>query len=582
MAESRPCFRKPKVMRMLFVILLVGSLWMGNALTGKLAGGQPPKIEPQSITVPPTANLVQPTPVFAAPPPPIPRAAPVRTPFNFVINPDTPLKDLLPIPPKARAAEPRLIDDIAQVPEVAFQEPLAKSPEALKSTAHTIAKINHLNRQKTDGFIEALLQARPDLAGLPMAMGDTCRTKGDRTKFFTQALNTIKQARGANVVFKSVQTTSLPKLRAERPLDRPPVEVKVQPRKPQPAQQPGEVSGVVSGPGAAAFLETDVDGVSVDFLTSTSMAIQNADPDAFWEKFGQLCFQEDKSNTNLDPSQLDHVTCARIAALMQVLGPESVAMRKGLVKYLAATSHAEATRALAKLAIFSAEDEVRNPAIEALKVRREKDYTEVLLRGMRYPLPAVAKRAADAMVKLERADLVPELVSFLEEPDPRAPTIKEVGEKKVPVVRELVRINHHRNCLMCHSPGVQGEFPQAVTTAEVPRPDQPLPFPSDGYNNSIPDVLVRLDVTYLRQDFSLMQPVADANPWPEMQRFDFLVRDRVLTDDEAAALPAPKADTLSPYQRFTLAALRELTGKDAAPTPEAWRKLLELPARGSL
>jgi hypothetical protein len=136
---------------------------------------------------------------------------------------------------------------------------------------------------------------------------------------------------------------------------------------------------------------------------------------------------------------------------------------------------------------------------------------------------------------------------------------------------------------MCHSPAVQGEVPPAVTTAEVPRPDHPLPFPSDGYNNSIPDVLVRLDVTYLRQDFSLMQPVADANPWPEMQRFDFLVRNRVLTDDEAAALPAPKAGTLSPYQRFTLAALRELTGRDAAPTPEAWRRLLELPAaRGSL
>ena len=231
------------------------------------------------------------------------------------------------------------------------------------------------------------------------------------------------------------------------------------------------------------------------------------------------------------------MTWALIAALMQVLAPESVAMRKGLVKYLAGTSRAEATRALAKLAIFSGEDEVRNPAIEALKVRREKDYTEVLLRGLRYPLPAVAKRATEAMTRLERADLVPELVSFLEEPDPRAPIIKDVGQKKVPVVRELVRINHHRNCLMCHAPAVPNEVPAQVTTVGVPRPDQPLPSPSDGYNNSIPEVLVRLDVTYLRQDFSLLQPVADANPWPEMQRFDFLVRDRVLTGDEAWRSP---------------------------------------------
>jgi hypothetical protein len=79
-----------------------------------------------------------------------------------------------------------------------------------------------------------------------------------------------------------------------------------------------------------------------------------------------------------------------------------------------------------------------------------------------------------------------------------------------------------------------------------------------------------------------MQPVADANPWPEMQRFDYLVRNRVITDEEAKAFPAPKTGVLSPYQRYALAALRELTGRDTAPTPEAWRKLLDLPARGSL
>src|SRR4029077_9167582 len=96
-------------------------------------------------------------------------------------------------------------------------------------------------------------------------------------------------------------------------------------------------------------------------------------------------------------------------------------------------------------------------------------------------LPAVAKRATEAMAKLERADLVPELVSFLEEPDPRAPVMKEVNNKTIPVVREVVRINHHRNCVLCHSPAVPGEVPAQVTTAEVPRPDQPLsqPFRSE-------------------------------------------------------------------------------------------------------
>ena len=50
-----------------------------------------------------------------------------------------------------------------------------------------------------------------------------------------------------------------------------------------------------------------------------------------------------------------------------------------------------------------------------------------------------------------------------------------------------------------------------------------------------------------------MQPVGDAHPWPEMQRFDFLVRTRVLSEKEVATFPAPKAGVLSPYQRATLA-----------------------------
>jgi hypothetical protein len=571
MAEFRPCVRQSRGT----TTLLAGALWMGIVLAGTADGQAPPlatPLAPQSTPVPP-------------PPAPAPRVA-----FKFVISPDIPLKDLLPIPPKAKPAVPGLIEDISQVPEVAFQEPLAKSPEALKLTAHTMAKINHLNRQKTDGFIEALLEARPDLAGLPMAMGDTCRTKGDRTQFFTEALNTIKQARGQGA--ESVKVANELKAAADK-MER--ARIVAATRDAEIRARDAKIraeGGGTPGPASSApqkqrkeELEQKLRIVrsQIETMTPDRLNIRTIqDPDAFWEKFTQLCAQEDKSNTNFDPSQLGHVTTARIAALMQVLGPESIAMRKGLVKYLAATSHAEATRALAKLAIFSAEDEVRNPAIEALKARREKDYTDVLLRGLRYPLPAVAKRATEAMVKLERADLVPELVNSLEEPDPRAPTIKEVGEKKVPVVRELVRVNHHRNCLMCHSPAVPGEVPPQVTTAEVPRPDQPLPFASDGYNNSIPDVLVRLDVTYLRQDFSLMQPVADANPWPEMQRFDFLVRSRVLTEQETTAFPALKAGMLSPYQRVTLAALRELTGKDAAPTPKAWRKLLDLQARGSL
>src|SRR5207302_7046716 len=181
------------------------------------------------------------------------------------------------------------------------------------------------------------------------------------------------------------------------------------------------------------------------------------------------------------------------------------------------------------------EDAVRLAAVDALKVRRERDYTNILLGGLRYPWPDVARRAADALIKLERTDLAPQLVDLLDQPDPRAPVVREENNKRVQEIRELVKINHHRNCLLCHAPANTGNVSADTLTAAVPVPSDPLPSPSQGYQNSLPDILVRLAVTYLRQDFFMFQAVADANPWPEMQRFDFLVRTRPISDKEADA-----------------------------------------------
>ena len=150
------------------------------------------------------------------------------------------------------------------------------------------------------------------------------------------------------------------------------------------------------------------------------------------------------------------------------------------------------------------------------------------MQGLSYPWPAVAKRSSEAIVKLERTDLIPQLLGVLDRPDARAPQALEKAGKKTTVVRELVRINHHRNCLLCHAPSdpqenVSAEKAQILEslTAQVPLPDQPLPTPSPdtgGYGNSSQDILVRIDVTYLRQDFSVKLPVANSQPWPEMQR----------------------------------------------------------------
>jgi hypothetical protein len=530
--------------------------------------------------------------------------------FQFQIAPDTSLENLLPAPPRVKnPADPFAGDDLAMVPEVEFQVPLARNlanQESLRKTAHQIAKINFLNAKKTDGFLEALCGKRGDLAGLPFAMGDACRTKGERSKQFTRAVATVRNAireverRQAGIVGQAIPAPAsvnlglaLPAAIAQPPSPPPasfvgPVlpPAPPAPAVPQPAPMiappPNFVGPVPPAPAVPQPAPMIVQGSNVvltGFIAASGTA-EPPSPDKFWERYKSFCAEEDKSLPQGDNVLLDHVTVARIAALMQILAPQAPAMRLGLVKYLAAVSHPEATRALAKLAIFSSEDQVRQAAIDALKVRRERDYTSVLLSGLRYPLPAVARRASDALVKLERADLVNQLVDLLDQPDPRAPQVAEVDNKRVPVVREVVRINHHRNCLLCHAPGNTPGIGPNVLTAAVPVPDQPLPSSGEGYDQSSPDVNVRLDVTYLRQDFSILQPVADANPWPEMQRFDFLVRTRELTEKEAAAyrekFAKDEPGRPSPYKRAALVALRELTGRDTEPSAQAWRQLLGL------
>jgi hypothetical protein len=288
----------------------------------------------------------------------------------------------------------------------------------------------------------------------------------------------------------------------------------------------------------------------------------------------------------------EKLSSARIAAMMQVLGPESVPMRLEMIRFLSAIASAEATESLAKLAVFSEEEQVRTAAIDALKTRKGQDYTAILLRGLSYPWPAVAQNAAGAIVKLDRKDLLPQLVDTLERPDPRAPETRD-GKH---IVREMVKINHMRNCMLCHPPGNSSDqntaitedgkdlpFPPPPLLAQVPIPNQPLPSSAGNGGSpygqpSVPDIVVRFDITYLRQDFSVMLNVEDHAPWPQSQRFDFIVRTREITKKDAQTyrdlLRRAAAGDLSPYQRAAVAALRQLTGRDAETAPE-WRQIID-------
>jgi hypothetical protein len=480
--------------------------------------------------------------------------------FSFKILPNTPVKTLLPTAPQVKPITgPVLTDDINKIPEAEFQarpEKVVGNTKLTEQTAYQLAKMHHMNAKKTDAFMSALLESREDLAGLPFAMGDACRTIGERTKQFTAAVATVRQALANNQVTFSTVVQPVNSFGAGTP-------------------QLGSVTATAQPvPSSGGVLPQPVQ----QLVTVANMG-------NFWAAYTNQCNQEDASRPRADKELREHIMLARMAALMQMLAPESAELRLGLVKYLTGVPHVEATKNLARMAIFSPEEDIRAAAIEALKVRREKDYTDILVKGLRYPWPAVAKRAADAITKLGRTDLVPELIAVLEESDPRSPVEKTTDGKKVKVVREMVKINHHRNCMMCHTAGSPETGTGDAITAEVPVQGQPLPLPSEGYRQSSPDMMIRIDVTYLRQDFSAMLHVPDAHPWPESQRFDFLVRERRLTDEEAISyrdqLTPKEAGVLSPYHRAVLTALREITGKDAAPTAEAWRKLLDMPAKSA-
>jgi hypothetical protein len=269
-----------------------------------------------------------------------------------------------------------------------------------------------------------------------------------------------------------------------------------------------------------------------------------------------------------------HYEDAHLAAVRQVMGPSGEDAQKAAVQYYSGVPRPAATAELARLAVFSTQQDVRDAAIEALSVRRERDVTGPLVEGLRYPWPAVARNAAAAIVRLGRKDLMPELAAMLDEPDPRAP--RKDGEAEV--AHEVVRVNHHRNCMLCHAPARRGEVPEEALVAEVPVPSKALP--TNYYGESDSPLLVRIDTTYLRQDFSVMQEVKWAAPWPEVQRFDFLVRRRVLSREEAddlrRRLDAREHGVLSPYRKAAVEALREMTGRDLGADAGEWRKLLEL------
>ena len=459
--------------------------------------------------------------------------------FEFKIDPKTPVKDLLPPAPEVKEATPPwLVKDLAQVPEVLFaKQEIAKKKlapdgkqaqisqteaeveldKAMEKTARLIAQINLINKQDPEYLIRVLRKTRPDLEGLPFIMGDACRQSKPRSLAFL---------RGVNIV------------------------------------------------------------LSASSDDNKKLDDEQIQADTFWSNYHTVLNPPGEQRPAVSDSP-EEDNRERVAALMQMLAPKSPAMRQKLVKHIADLEHPDMSPHLARLAVFSFDSDIRQAAVSALRKRPKEEYTAVLLAGLRHPWPTVAEQASEAIIQARRKDLVPQLIAILDEPDPRAPVEQNVAGEKQIVVRELVRINHHRNCLLCHPPGNTPDLKvtkfgrvSEVATGGVPSPGHPFPRSPSGYDpNSSPDILVRADVTYLRQDFSRLEKVPNAAPWPEMQRFDYLVRTRKVSSAEALAyklwLVQQGADYVAPHHQAVHVALRELTGRDVTePTASAWRAAL--------
>jgi HEAT repeat protein len=269
-----------------------------------------------------------------------------------------------------------------------------------------------------------------------------------------------------------------------------------------------------------------------------------------------------------------------LPTMLQILMPEDVPLRLMLVDMLAEIQAPRATMALAQRAVFDLSPEVRQAAIEALRGRPRNDYRPVLLEALRYPWPPPADHAAEALVALDDQEAAPLLVNLLGKSDPAAPF--STG-KKGTAIRHLVRINHRANCLLCHAPALGSDDP--VTGVD---PITRLPGGrgggggggwggggrSSGGGGSSP-LLVRPDVTFLRQDFSIQFPIGIPGIAVQGVRFDYVTLTRPLTSAERKAQKqqAPPDPTAFPQRDAILFALRALTGKDVGATTEAWRQL---------
>jgi hypothetical protein len=257
-----------------------------------------------------------------------------------------------------------------------------------------------------------------------------------------------------------------------------------------------------------------------------------------------------------------------IPAMTQILQVESLPVRLQLVEWLAGFTTPEATQALLTRSVFDISPEVRLAANAALKPLYHVGYRPQLLEALRHPWPEVSWNAAETLVAVNDQEATSELAKLLSAPDPRMPSPDKSGNL---VKREMVGIRHVQNCLLCHAPSrsKSDRVRSLVVTITKSGPafSARRYYPSNasqfGASVDTIDIIVRADVTYLRQDFSVAF-IEDKDEFPRnAHRVDYVVRTRPATPEEIAQAAQQAADKplQYPQRNAVLYALRKLEAK---------------------
>ncbi|HEV3385529.1 MAG TPA: hypothetical protein VG097_11995 [Gemmata sp.] len=150
---------------------------------------------------------------------------------------------------------------------------------------------------------------------------------------------------------------------------------------------------------------------------------------------------------------------------------------------------------------------------------------------------------------------MPQLIAAYDRPEPSAPFRMELPNQSGGTFRlEVVRVNHSRNCITCHAQSFQQHD---LVRAAIPDPERSLPPSLTPAYYSGSNEFVRADVTYLRQDFSVVQPVANPGKWSALQRYDYFVS-VVRDSDRLGDIPASNVE----HRRAIRFAIVELSQHD--------------------